>query len=105
MMAGVLHSLQKNRSVESPNWFLKFWRFLKQDTWQSWIVSLILAFVFIKFIFFPFLSWSFATSLPLVVVESCSMFHPDDFESWWDRNGAWYDSHAISRDEFESFAF
>ena len=82
-----------------------FWKFLKQDTWQSWIVSLILAFVFIKFIFFPVLSWAFSTSLPLVVVESCSMYHPDDFNSWWSRNGVWYKEHGISRESFESFRF
>src|SRR3990167_1672688 len=83
----------------------KFWAFLKKDTWQSWLVSLVLAFIFIKFIFFPFLSWVFSTSLPLVVVESCSMYHQDDFDSWWSRNEAWYDSHGISREEFEQFRF
>ena len=100
-MTGVLHSLQKSRVEKPKNWLVGFWRFLKKDTWQSWIVSLILAFVFIKFIFFPVLSWVFATSLPLVVVESCSMYHPDDFDSWWSSNGAWYEAHAISQEEFE----
>ncbi|MEK6915069.1 MAG: hypothetical protein AABW89_00825 [Nanoarchaeota archaeon] len=79
----------------------KFWGFLKEDTWQSWIVSLVLAFVLIKFVFFPFLSWAFATSLPLVVVESCSMYHQDDFDSWWDRNGIWYEEHGIDKGVFE----
>ena len=92
-MSGILHLLRK------------FWRFLKKDTWQSWIVSLILAFVFIKFLFFPFLSWTFATDLPLVVVESCSMYHQDDFDSWWKRNGVWYEEHGISFEEFEGFKF
>ena len=104
-MAGVLHSLYKSRGSENTSLFLKFWRFLKKDTWQSWIVSLVLAFVFIKFIFFPFLSWAFATSLPLVVVESCSMYHPDDFDSWWNRNGAWYEAHGMDNEEFEGFKF
>lgn len=92
-MRSFLHSLKK------------FWHFLKKDTWQSWIVSLILAFVFIKFIFFPLLSFIFATPLPLVVVESCSMYHPDDFDSWWDRNGAWYEDRRISLQEFGEFSF
>lgn len=83
----------------------RFWEFLKKDTWQSWIVSLVLAFVLIKFVFFPFLSWVFATPLPLVVVESCSMYHPDDFDSWWDRNGVWYEEHGMSREDFEKFSF
>lgn len=83
----------------------RFWIFLKKDTWQSWIVSLILAFILIKFVFFPLLSWVFATSLPLVVVESCSMYHQDNFESWWSRNGLWYEEHGISKEEFESSTF
>ncbi len=100
----VLHSSQNDES-EKVNLFARVWRFLKEDTWQSWIVSLILAFVFIKFIFFPFMSWVFATSLPLVVVESCSMYHPDRFDSWWERNSAWYESHAVDKEEFENYRF
>lgn len=83
----------------------KFWAFLKEDTWQSWIVSLVLAFIFIKFIFFPLLSWVFATPLPLVVVESCSMYHSSDFDSWWASNGGWYENRGISKDEFLGFGF
>ncbi len=51
------------------------------------------------------MSWVFATSLPLVVVESCSMYHPDGFDSWWERNGVWYDTHDINREEFENVGF
>ncbi len=83
----------------------KFWVFLKKDTWQSWIVSLILAFFLIKFVFFPFLSWVFATPLPLVVVESCSMYHQDGFESWWSRNGLWYEEHGFTKEDFASSTF
>ncbi len=101
---GELHSSQKDKS-EKINLLVRVWRFLKEDTWQSWFVSLVLAFIFIKLIFFPFLSWAFATNLPLVVVESCSMYHPDDFDSWWERNEAWYKSQGISREEFEEFSF
>jgi len=82
-----------------------FWTFLKKDTWQSWLVSLVLAFIFIKFIFFPLLSWIFATPLPLVVVESCSMYHYDNFESWWDRNGVWYEEQGISKEDFMNRPF
>ena len=83
----------------------RFWTFLKQDTWQSWLVSLVLAFVFIKFIFFPLLSWIFMTSLPLVVVESCSMYHSSGFESWWESNGVWYEEHGIDKEEFSNLNF
>lgn len=58
------------------NAFYKIWKFLKEDSWPSFVVTVILAFVFIKFIFFPSLSFITGTSLPLVIVESCSMHHP-----------------------------
>jgi len=61
--------------------FKKFWGFLKKDSWSSFIVSLLLAFVFIKLIFFPVLSLLTGTSLPLVIVESCSMYHSNGLES------------------------
>ncbi len=82
----------------------KFWQFLKADTWQSWIVSIILVIVLIKFILFPVLSLVTGTPLPLVVVESCSMYHETDFDSWWDQNRVWYESRNITKAEFESYS-
>lgn len=61
------------------NVFGKFVDFLKEDSWPSFVVTLVLALLFIKFIFFPLLSLITGTSLPLVIVESCSMYHSDDF--------------------------
>ena len=55
----------------------KFWVFLKKDSWASFAVTLLLAFVIIKFVFFPGLSLITGTGLPLVIVESCSMYHHD----------------------------
>ena len=83
----------------------KFWKFLKEDTWQSWLVSLILAFVIIKFVFFPVLSLVLATPLPLVVVESCSMYHAIDFDAWWDSNGVWYAERGIQKKDFQEYKF
>lgn len=56
----------------------KVWGFLQEDSWQSFLVTLALAFVVIKFVFFPGLSFLTGTSLPLVIVESCSMYHHED---------------------------
>ena len=83
----------------------KFWEFLKKDTWQSWLVSLILIVVFIKLIFFPTLSLLTNSPLPLVVVESCSMYHETDFDSWWQSNKEWYESRGITEEQFKEFAF
>jgi signal peptidase I len=83
----------------------KIWNYLKKDTWDSWLVSLVLVFIFIKFIFFPLLSLITGTPLPLVVIESCSMYHPDKFDDWWYRNAVWYESKGISKEDFESYRF
>lgn len=83
----------------------KFWDFLKKDTWQSWLVSIILIITFIKLIFFPALSLLTGTSLPLVVVESCSMYHETSFNEWWTKNSAWYEPRNIYESNFKSFSF
>ncbi|RMD45903.1 hypothetical protein D6829_00955 [Candidatus Pacearchaeota archaeon] len=49
--------------------------FFKRDDWPSFFATLLLAFVLIRFVFFPLLSLVTGTSLPLVIVESCSMYH------------------------------
>jgi len=83
----------------------KFWQFLNEDTWQSWIVSLILIILFIKLILFPGLSFLTGSPLPLVVVESCSMYHESNFDSWWDKNAGWYESKNITKEQFQEFPF
>ena len=83
----------------------KIWRYLKKDTWDSWLVSLLLVFLAVKFIFFPLLSLATGSSLPLVVVESCSMYHNTDLDSWWFQNGAWYEDYNINKSDFLSFPF
>ena len=87
------------------NYFKRIWKFLKEDTWQSWLVSLVLIVVIIKFIFFPFLSFVTGSPLPLVVIESCSLYHETSFDSWWEKNGEWYGSKEISKSEFEDFQY
>lgn len=84
----------------------KIWSFLKDDSWQSWIVSLILIVVGIKFVLFPLLTVITGSVLPLVVVESCSMYHPGDIDTWWNSNSGWYqDYRNISKEQFENFPF
>lgn len=83
----------------------KLWEFLKADTWQSWLVSLVLLVVFIRFIFFPVLSLATGTPLPLVIVESCSMYHSGNFDEFWNQQGAWYESRGITKQQFADFPF
>ena len=87
------------------NYFRRFWKFLREDNWQSLIVSLILIFLFIRFIFFPVVGFVFGSELPLVVVESCSMYHERGFEGWWEQNAPWYENKDITLSDFEQFPF
>ena len=55
----------------------KFWNFLKQDSLPSLLVFLVLVFTFLLFIFFPLLRFVTGSNYPLVIVESCSMYHEE----------------------------
>jgi len=86
----------------------KFWYLLwKEDDFKGWIFSIIFLFVFIKFIFFPFLSLVTGTALPLAIVESCSMYHKgnlfSDFDAWWDRQEDKYPEFIINKLDFQNF--
>jgi len=82
----------------------KAWNFLEEDSWSSFVVTLLLAFVIIKFIFFPGLSLITGTSLPLVIVESCSMYHYEDgFERIFE--SPVYDNYDISLEDSEGWIF
>ena len=80
-----------------------FWGYLKKDTWDSWIVSMLLIVVVIKFVFFPLLTLATGSPLPLVVVESCSMYHETNFDDWWSKNAQWYQNKGISKEEFKEY--
>ena len=106
----------------------KFWNWLwKSDSFWSYLVLILLIFIFIKLIFFPILGLIFNTSLPLAIVESNSMNHQivrDDanrlnlcgnfysnkekisFDKYWDICGQWYEENAdISKEQFKEFKF
>jgi len=91
------------------NIFKKFWNFLKKDSWWSFVVTLILAFIVIKFILFPLLTWVTGASLPLVIVESCSMNHKGflggNFDNYWATHGSWYEQKGITKEQFQEFSF
>lgn len=88
----------------------KFWFLLwKDDSFKGWIFSIIFLFIFIKFIFFPLLSLVTGTSLPLAIVESCSMYHKgnlaSDFDNWWERHNDKYNPFTINKLDFQDFKF
>lgn len=78
------------------------------DSFKGWIISLLFIFIVVKFIFFPLLSLVTGTSLPLAIVESCSMYHEgnyfSNFDNWWDAQDK-YDSFNLTKEQFEEFGF
>lgn len=106
----------------------KSWNWVwNSDSILSWIVAMFLIFIFVKFIFFPGLSFIFGTSLPLAGVESSSMDHRivgDDsgrlnlcgtlyskeqkqsinFNEYWNRCGSWYEDRNITKSQFSKFS-
>ena len=89
------------------SWIKQTWNFLwKSDSAWSWIADFILAFVLVRFVFFPLLSLLLSTSLPLVVVESGSMEHNGDpFGLWWSQRGQFYIDRGISEEQFKNYPF
>ena len=88
----------------------KFWFLLwKDESIKGWIFSILVLFLFIKFIFFPGLSLITGTSLPLAIVESCSMYHGgnlfSDFDEWWSRQEIKYSPFEIDKEEFRNSMF
>lgn len=90
------------------DYWKKFWFLLwKDDSLKGWVFSVIFLFIFIKFIFFPGLSLVTGTSLPLAIVESCSMYHQgnllSDFNAWWHRHEDKYSQFTINEPDFQDF--
>jgi len=106
----------------------KAWNWLwHSDSWLSYIVFLILIFIFIKLIFFPGLSLILGTELPMAIVESSSMSHNivsndqggydlcgkyyekqelTNKEEYWDICGKWYvDNTNLTQENMNSFSF
>jgi len=90
------------------NWVKEYWKkiwdFLQEDSWTSFAVGLVLAFMVIKFIFFPGLSLINGTSLPLVIVESCSMYH---HEAGFDKTfeSSVYEDYGLTLEDTKKWDF
>ena len=98
----------KREESKFKKFFSRFWEIVwKDDSFKGWLISLIFIFVVIKLIFFPLLNLVTGTTLPLAIVESCSMYHGGnifgDFDNWWDRHDSKYEGIGIKRTDFESF--
>ncbi|MBI2548899.1 signal peptidase I [Candidatus Woesearchaeota archaeon] len=107
----------KKRRLQSVTTLLKrFWHFLwYEDSWLSWIVNVILAFVIIKFLVYPGLGFLLGTTHPIVAVVSGSMEHDGSFDDWWHSSALcgndlcsqedYYMQYSITKEEFQEFRF
>jgi len=94
----------------------RIWHFIwEDDSWLSWIVNIVLAFVIIKFLVYPGLGFALSTSHPIVAVVSGSMEHDGSFDDWWSAGavcgakactqGEFYEGVGISKEGFSEFDF
>ena len=102
-------------------WFHKLSYFLWKDTsiW-SWIANILIAFVVIRYIFYPVMGILLGTSYPVVAVVSESMEHGlhndilcgqsfdefyESFDNYWEICGSWNEQRGITREQFEQYPF
>lgn len=84
----------------------KIWHFLyEDDSLMSWIVNVILAFIIIKFIFYPGMGAILGTTHPVVAVVSGSMEHDGNFDAWWSQHADLYNRLNITKEEFKDYPF
>lgn len=100
--------MKKNEGEDFKKNFKKFWYLLWSDnSFKGWIFSIVFLFVFIKFIFLPSLSFVTGTSMPLAIVESCSMYHEGNVFSnlgnWFERHEGKYSEFDITEEQFKKF--
>ena len=82
----------------------KFWHFLwYEDSFLSWVVNIIFAFVLIKFAIYPGLGFILGTTHPVVAVVSESMEHNKGFDEWWENSKNWYGQNGITKEQFSNF--
>ena len=106
--------------MEIKKYLKAIWHFIwVEDSWLSWIVNVILAFIIIKFLVYPGLGLVLGTSHPIVAVVSNSMEHSVGLEDWWNQpsccadggckekisQGQLLTEKGISKAEFSEFSF
>lgn len=100
--------MEKEESKLKKFWN-KFWFIVwKDNSPKGWLISVLFLFIVIKFIFFPTLSLITGTSLPLAIVESCSMYHSGNlfssYDAWWQRHETKYSDLEIEKETFADFS-
>ena len=104
--------VKKENIKKIKKYWDKFWFVVwKDDSFKGWIISVVFLFVVVKFLFLPLLSFATGTTLPLAIVESCSMYHETNFlffhnfGNWWKGHENKYSAHTINNLDFRDFLF
>ena len=94
----------KKGKYRGKSTFGKIWFFMwHEDSVESWLINIVVAFILIKFLVYPGLGLAFGTSHPIVAVVSSSMEHNTNFDNYWLNGGSWYQDIGISKEEFAKF--
>ncbi len=99
----------------------KVWYFLwYEDSLWSWLANIIIAFLVIRYLFYPLLGLVLGTGYPIVAVVSESMEHGlhngvicgqdaadfrESFANYWLYCGTWYEKKGITKEQFREFPF
>jgi hypothetical protein len=102
-------TFKKFKDISKNLWKKFIFLIWKDNSLKGWIFSLIFIFILIKFIIFPIIISITGTSLPLAIVESCSMHHESNlfsnFNEWWEENEDNYKDYSIKKEVFDKFKF
>lgn len=98
----------------------KAWHFFwHEDSIASMAANVVVAFLLIRFLLYPFLGIVLGTSFPIVAVVSESMEHglhegrlcgnyypefKESFDNYWEACGKWYENQGITREQFKTFS-
>jgi len=100
---GYFDRFRKGKYKGKSTWG-KVWYFIwHEDSVESWLINIVLAFILIKFLVYPGLGFIMGTTHPIVAVVSGSMHHEDNFDEYWEEGGSWYESNGISKSVFATF--
>jgi len=86
--------------------FKIFWKWLwNSNSILSWVVNFLIAFVLVRFIFYPVLGLLLGTTLPLVVIESGSMEHFGNYDDWWKAQEDFYEDFELEKEDVQDWPF
>jgi signal peptidase I len=91
----------------------------------SWVLSIVVAFIIIKFLIYPLLGLVLGTGYPVVAIVSGSMEHDIamtngvpaicgkqfqdtdnlNYDEYWHHCGEWYEERSIDKETFRDFSF